>query len=119
MSRTLTLTSPWTQGDDVRFTQELLAGKHGPYSDFMRMFGAPVDGTWREGSAEAAKRAKFMLGFPLAEVDGRAGDELRGRLQQAPVDLPKEYQARRRARLHPRIEPIGIRALRTAVKQIG
>jgi hypothetical protein len=116
VGRTLTLTSPLTQGTDVTFSQECLQGKHGPYVAFYK--GA-LHGIYDEATAAAAKQAKYYLGFPLVSVDQSCGDTLRGLLQADPSKLPEDYQVRRGYRLHPPAIHIRLRALATAVSQIG
>lgn len=104
MGRTLALTSPLTQGDDVVFSQECLQGRRGPYAAFYK--GAR-HGIYDEATADAAKKAKYYLGFPLPEVDRTCGDTLRGLLQHGPEALPEDYQVRRTARLKaPSVPPV-------------
>lgn len=116
MGRTLTLTSPLTQGEDVEFSQECLQGRRGPYAAFYK--GA-LHGIYDEATAAAAKKAKYYLGFPLPQVDESCGDLLRGLLQAGPETLTADYIARRTARLNPPKTPIRVRALETAITQIG
>lgn len=116
MGRTLTLTSPLTQGADVEFTQECLKGQHGPYASF---YGGALHGIYDEATAAGAKQAKYYLGYPLEELVPTAGDSLRGYLQAGPADLPEDYQARRDDRLHPPAKTPRQLALARAVSQIG
>lgn len=116
MGRTLTLTSPPTQGDDVRFTQECLQGRHGPYAAWYK--GA-LHGIYDEATAAAAHTAKYYLGYDLRYVDNQAGDSLRGYLQASPTSLPPAYQQRRKQRLNPAPKTPRQLALARAVSQIG
>lgn len=124
MPRTLILTSPPAHGDDVLSMQKLLRGDSGPYANFMQQHAAPVDGEWREGSAGAARSAKYSLGFPLIEIPKdlhaiTAGDLLRGYLQMQPSELPPSYQKLRASRLSPQPTSVSIKALEKARTYIG
>lgn len=116
MGRTLTLTSPLTQGPDVEFTQECLQGRRGPYAAW---YTGALHGIYDEATAAAARTAKYYLGYELEAIDQAAGDLLRSYLQSTPADLPEDYQARRDQRLHPPAKTPRQLALARAVSQIG
>jgi hypothetical protein len=116
MGRTLLLTTPLEQGDDVKFTQECLQGRRGSYAAWYK--GA-LHGIYDEATAAAAHTAKYYLGYPLEDVDQTAGDLLRSYLQSTPDQLPEDYQARRSQRLNPPPRSARQMALTRAVSQLG
>lgn len=113
--RTLHLTTPLMQGDDVRAAQQRLRG-----SNVFRQNFTPgdVDGVYGPATMRAAKRAKFWLGYPTSEIDGGYGELLHARL--AGKSLPVAYQIRRRARLRAKpAPPLRERALAEARTHVG
>jgi cell wall-associated NlpC family hydrolase len=105
MARSLQLTNPLLAGPDVKEAQQLLA--QSAYGDFAP--GTP-DGVYGPATANAAKQAKFALGYPDSAIDTVFGPKLRGYLRGDPV--PADYQARRRQR-QPTIDQSG--SLREAI----
>lgn len=76
-----------SRGDDVLRLQQLLAG--GNRWQYHARPGA-VDGVYGARTAEAVKRMKWYLGYPVDSITGAAGQTLRGYL----VDL--RFKAARR-----------------------
>ena len=89
--RTLHLTNPLMEGDDVKLAQKLLSKN--PYGSFSP--GA-IDGQYGPGTAAATKQAKWALGFADKNCDTAFGPKLLGFLQGNPL-LP-DFEARRETR---------------------
>lgn len=94
-------TSPPTKHPRVKDAQWLLAGnnRHG-----QRTYSGKFDGIYGEGTAHAADRMRYWLGYPVSKIDGSPfGAQLYGYLvkkgnpQYRP--LPAAYRLRRKARL--------------------
>lgn len=117
MGRTLILTTPLEQGADVLATQRLMSSLDG--SHYHTFFGA-LDGVYGPETAAAVKHTKYVLGYPLAQVDRVAGDVFRAHMLSLPSAFPEDWQARREFRLHP---PPGKTprqlALARALSQVG
>ena len=89
--RSLQLTNPLLSGADVKEAQQLLAqSPHGNFSP-----GA-ADGFYGPATANAAKRAKFALGYPDDAIDNVFGPKLCAYLKGDA--LPPDYQTRQRQR---------------------
>lgn len=90
-ARTLQLTNPLMSGPDVKEAQQLLAKN--PYGNFSP--GTP-DGYYGPATANAAKQAKYALGYPDGQIDTVFGPKLRGFLGGEP--LPPDFQTLRKQR---------------------
>jgi hypothetical protein len=94
----LALTSPHMKGQRVRDAQWLLSGNN----RFKENYRCVVDGDWGTGSAAAADRARYRLGYPLRQYQtGRFGQQIYDYLRTDGKHkrLPPEYQVRRAWRL--------------------
>ena len=93
-ARKLTLTSPLTTGDDVRAAQKVLhENRFG-----INFRPGKRDRAYGPRTAEATRLAKFLLGYPVAEVNGEFGPNLYGYL--VPKGMPG-YRQRPSAFLAP------------------
>lgn len=116
MGRTLILTSPAMEGEDVIQTQRLMLGLDGsPY----HVWDGPVSGIYGSRTADGVYHGKYVLGYPMSELDRMAGDMFRGLLRTSVAELPEDYQQRRQVRLNPPDKPARQLALARAVSQIG
>lgn len=113
--KTLVLSSPPRQGDDVRHAQQLLAT-----NKFKQNFQpGPVDGIFGEATARAAKRAKYWLGYLPKDTLPTYGDVLDGYLS-GKHDLPDDNATRRRKRLGTATKtPLRVKALKRAITKLG
>jgi hypothetical protein len=93
--RTLHLTSPLTRGDDVRAAQVKLGGLNALGKAFYR---GKVDGQFGPATAQAAKRAKYVLGYALKDVTPIYGDQLHGYLAGRKTTIAMRLRARSRAK---------------------
>jgi cell wall-associated NlpC family hydrolase len=91
MAASFQLTNPLLRGADVKEAQQLLA--QNAYGDFGP---GTADGVYGPATANAARQAKFALGYPDNAIDTVFGPTLRGYLKGDP--LPADYQTRRRQR---------------------
>lgn len=71
--RDLHLTSPHMHGQQVKDAQWLLSG-HGRFAE--NYLHAPVDGDYGPATARGTRRAKWLLGYKAAAVNGIFGDTL-------------------------------------------
>lgn len=108
------LTSPTQKGPDVKKVQETL--KDNPFGNFKP---GPIDGEFGEQSAGAVRRAKYWLGYPSSDINGRYGSTLYSYLT-GEKKLPTTNKARRYARVKKAGEtPVREKALKLAATQIG
>lgn len=120
----LVLTTPHmtdanTVGDAVTDAQWLMAG-NSRFKGLATLKDSAVDGDYGEISAQATKRTKFWVGYPLASCDGVFGQTLYEYLrpnQWRP--LPDAYRGRRAARLKAAASTPGMRALEWAIGELG
>ncbi|HEY6056033.1 MAG TPA: hypothetical protein VIU86_19040 [Gaiellaceae bacterium] len=91
--RTLQLANPHMQGPDVEQAQQLL--RSNPFGSFDP---GGVDGDYGTLTADAVKRAKWLLGYPPKAVDGSFGPSLKAFLSGT-KKLPAGYQKARDQRL--------------------
>ena len=111
---TLTLTTPFTEGPEVRKAQKLLAR-----NKFAKFYDGKLDGIFDEETARACKRAKYWLGFTDAAIDPIFGDRLAGFLDGS-MPLPAAQTTRRKARLKADKEkPLREKAFAEAKKHLG
>jgi cell wall-associated NlpC family hydrolase len=89
--RTLHLTNPLMSGPDVKAAQQLLA--QNPYGNFNP---GTADGFYGPATGNAAKAAKWALGYPDNQCDMGCGPKLIALLQGAP--MPADFAARRQQR---------------------
>lgn len=111
--RVLHLTTPYMTGSDVTAAQQALASN--PFGTY---FTGPADGVFGPQTAQAVYRAKYWLGYPLAECDQSYGATLRGYLDSS-QQLPAANQESRAARLQPPAQPLRAAALARAKTQVG
>lgn len=109
--RTLHLTNPLMHGADVKAAQTLLA-KH----SFLAT--TDVDGYFGSHSAQACERAKFRLGYAVADIKPTYGDQLNGYLKGT-VKLPADYQKRADARKSTTYAEFEILAIRHKIVTIA
>jgi CHAP domain len=93
LNRTLVLTSPHMHGPNVRDVQYLLA--HNKFGNFRP---GSLDGQYGPETAQAAKRAKWLLGYRKSEVNGTFGNRLLGYLE-GKKGLTLAMRLRRKLRL--------------------
>jgi lysozyme family protein len=105
--RTLRLTDPFMEGDDVKTAQRLLRR-----SEFGNFQPGKADGEYGRIAAGATRRAKWMLGYPPDKVNRQFDLELKSLLEGAP--LPRAFRRARKQRL--REEAKELEARRTIVK---
>jgi hypothetical protein len=92
-TKTYGLTSPTQRGDGVADLQRALVTN--PFAVF---YVGEVDGEFGPLTAQACARAKWLLGYPQAEVKQTGGKTLYAYLREA-QPLPATYAAKRRYRL--------------------
>lgn len=109
MKRTLQLTSPHMRGEDVKYARRIL--NNNVFSDF----NAGVGDTWDQDAADAARRAKWELGYPEKEIRGSLGTKLE-KFLTGKSKLPFLYRRRRNKRMN---ADIGLKALAEAHKWLG
>jgi hypothetical protein len=110
---TLSLTSPYTEGEAVRQAQKLLAK-----NKFDKFYKGKVTGVFDEETARACKRAKYWLGYTEAGMDPIFGNRILGYLEGK--KLPAAYAARRQARMKADKEkPVREKAYVEAKKHLG
>ncbi len=113
MAQVLGLTTPHTEGEEVRQAQRLLA--QNPWQqDYLQ---GTIDGEFGPETARACKRAKFWLGHREADMQPTFGPELRALLQQR-KPLPPLYRLRRNQRLK-RKNDLAAKAFAVAEKHVG
>ena len=98
--RKLRLTTPLLSGPDVKAAQQVL------HTNRFRINFHPgrIDSQWGRKAADATRLAKYLLGYPMAEVNGEFGPNVYGYLvpkgtpgyKQRPSDFVGPSQARRR-----------------------
>jgi len=111
--RTLILTSPPMQGEDVKRMQRALRDCR--YGDFMR--GGAIDGVYGLYTAQAVYRAKYWLGY--AKPNRAAGEGLYRYLTGA-APLTLEMRARRKKRLAAlAARPLRVKALEHMRTYVG
>jgi peptidoglycan hydrolase-like protein with peptidoglycan-binding domain len=87
--RTYQLANPLMHGPDLKPLQHALKAD--------RLYQGPADGVFGSGTADACKRAKYRLGYPLRAVVPTGGQVLLNYLDGT-VHLPPGYTTRRRSR---------------------
>ncbi len=112
--RVLELTNPLMQGPDVSRAQTRL--QTNPYGNYRP---GPVDGEYGQKSHAATKRAKYWLGYPRSDINGRYGLALHKYLGGSKALTPL-MRARRKYRLsRAAAKPLRVKAYERAVSQIG
>lgn len=115
----LRLVTPNMTGQKVTDAQWLMAG-HNRFEGLATLKDSQIDGVYGLVSAQATKRTKFWLGYPLASCDTVFGQTIYEYLR--PNDwrpLPAEYRTRRAARLKAAEQTVGDKALNMAITQLG
>lgn len=98
-TQALILTTPHIEGSRVRDAQYLLAG-HDRFPGLATYKDGAIDGDYGELTAQATKRAKFWLGYPLSACTPVFGQTLYEYLRQDHWrPLPDSYRKAREARL--------------------
>ena len=115
----LILTTPHMAGVAVRDAQWLLAG-HNRFEGLAPYKDGPIDSEYGPLTAQATKRAKFWLGYPLTACDGTFGQTIYEYLRANHWrPLPPEYRTRRAERLAEAANTPGLKAFKAAEKEIG
>lgn len=83
-------------GQRVKDAQWLLSGKNGWQINTYR---GPIDGMFGKGTADATKRAKWLLGYPTSSILPIYGRDIRALLLKERL-LPPLYRVRRLSRLN-------------------
>jgi hypothetical protein len=111
----LTLTTPPTEGEDVRRAQKLLAK-----NDYGEFYSGKIDGVFDEEMARACKRAKYWLGYTDAQLenDPKFHNKLEA-LLAGTTKLDAGAAKRRKARLQAEKEPLREKAFQVAKKHLG
>lgn len=115
----LRLVSPHMTGQKVKDAQWLMAG-HNRFEGLATMKDAEIDGDYGPVSAQATKRTKYWLGYPLSACDGVFGQTIYEYLRPNEWrPLPQPYRDRRAQRLAAATKTPGRKALDFAVGEIG
>lgn len=115
----LILTTPLIKGSKVKDAQYLMAG-HSRFKGLATLKDANIDGAYGKITADATKRTKYWLGYPINSCDRVFGQTLYEYLRPNKWRvLPKEYQDRRAQRLAAATKTPGMKALELAATQIG
>lgn len=118
----LVLTTPYMRGKDVKDAQWLMQGNNrhkglAPYKD------GKLDGVYGPSTAQATKRTKYWLGFPLTHCDQTFGQVLYEYLLPMTAGparpLPAEYKRRRNERIAAAALTPGMKAYELAKSQVG
>lgn len=118
----LILVTPHMTGQRVKDAQWLMKGNNrhknlAPYKDGI------IDGDYGLITAQATKRTKFWLGYPLASCDMVFGSKIYAYLvpssNPAYVPLPDDYKKRRNERIAAALVTPGSKALAKAITQLG
>jgi hypothetical protein len=115
----LVLTTPHMKGARVKDAQWLMAG-HSRFDGLATLKDSNVDADYGAVSADATKRTKYWVGYPIASCDRVFGQTLYEYLR--PNDwrpLPKDYRDRRAQRLAAATKTPGLKALAFAIDEIG
>lgn len=115
MKHILAVVSPHIRGPQVTRLQKLLK-VNWTGQDFLQ---GGVDGDFGPETGRACARAKYWLGYAAKEQKPLAGGTLL-KLLHAKTVLPKEFMARRQARLKKaKRKPLRLKALDRALKDVG
>lgn len=115
----LYLVTPHMTGQRVKDAQYLLAGNN-RFPGLATYKDGKIDGEYGPVTAQAAKSAKFWLGYPSSACDRAFGQTLYEYLRVNDWrPLPDAYRARRQARIDAAVKRPGELALAVAVTQIG
>jgi hypothetical protein len=115
----LRLVTPHMTGQKVKDAQWLMAG-HNRFKGLATMKDAQIDGDYGLVSAQATKRAKYWLGYPLSACDMVFGQTVYEYLRPNEWrPLPELYRQRRAVRLKAAASTPGLKAFNVAVTQIG
>lgn len=115
----LRFVTPHMRGPKVVDAQWLMAG-HNRFKGLATMKDAQIDGDYGLISAQATKRTKFWVGYPLESCDMVFGQTLYEYLRPNNWrPLPEAYRLRRAARIRAATRTPGMKALAYAVTQLG
>lgn len=108
------LSSPTVKGPDVKAVQGSL--HESPFGNFKP---GTIDGEYGEQTAGATRRAKYWLGYPKDQINGRYGETLHSFLTGT-KKLPTTYRTRRYLRVKRAGQtPVREEALKKAKSQLG
>lgn len=111
---TLTLTTPNTEGEDVRRAQQLLAK-----NKFGKFHTDEIDGVFGGETARSCKRAKYWLGYAESQLQPTFGTLIEA-LLEGKKELTAAQLARRKERLRAdKLKPLREKAFAQAVKHLG
>lgn len=117
LKRTLHVTSPPMQGDDVEHAQKMLNSTH-PDSRFGNFRPGEVDGVFGTTTGNACERAKYWLGYAVKDITPTYGQILENYLGGY-KDLPSLYKSRRAARLKASLQtPLRVKAFNRALAEL-
>lgn len=114
--KTISLTSPYTRGPDVKKLQQALSK-----NQYGKFYTAKVDGVFGPFTANACKEAKFWLGFPINNITPIAGKNLLDLLTGA-KKLPLLHTRRRNARIknaEKQDQQMSVKALKKGISFLG
>lgn len=115
----LRLVTPHMKGQKVKDAQWLLKGNN-PFAGLAPYKDGKLDGDYGTLTSQAAKRAKFWLGYPEKDIDAAFGQVIYEYLV-GKEKLPKANADRRKARLAAKVQEKtrGEKAFAEAAKHIG
>lgn len=118
LKRTLFVTSPQMQGDDVKHVQRML-NSTGPGTSFGNFRPGAVDGSFGKETGQATQRAKYWLGYEEKDISAVYGQTLENYLSGT-KELPAAYKTRRNARLKKaQDKPLRVKAYLRAKAELG
>ncbi len=116
LDHTLSITSPLTEGSLARYAQQVLNGSNVLGTDYLR---GPVDGVFGELTGRACIRAKYLLGYPTADLRPTYGQQL-DRLLKGQEQPSAEMLRRQELRQEQAAErPLRELALAEALRHLG
>jgi hypothetical protein len=118
LKRTLHVTSPPMQGEDVKHAQRMLTSS-APNTPFGNFRPGEVDGVFGTSSGTASERAKYWLGYAQKDITPSYGQTLENYLNGT-KPLPAANKTRRAARLKAsQAKPLRAKAFTVAKAQLG
>lgn len=118
LKRTLVVTSPPMQGEDVKHAQMML-NSSAPGTPFGNFKPGEVDGVFGVTTGNACERAKYWLGYAEKDIVPSYGQTLENFLG-GKTELPAAYKTRRAARLKASQEkPLRVKAYLRAKAELG
>jgi len=118
LKRTLHVTSPQMQGDDVKHAQRML-NSTAAGTVFGNFKPGAVDGVFGTGTGNACQRAKYWLGYAQKDITASYGQTLENYLG-GDKPLPAANKTRRAARLKAsQVKPLRAKAFTVAKANLG